>query len=268
MLVLSPLSLGAQEVEAWFSDGNHLAAYGSIRQASLELARQLEMQGLTDRLLMLRLEEAYRKRIAPSKAIESLKKDVARFGTIAGMLASRNLKAQTPAEVSEQILRLDIFLRAGLSEQECAFILDIALGWDGDRSSRKSQLLFNRITAAMAAVLPLRSKGLIDAETTVLLAGALIMSDRPDTEFSAQIAPLEKAAGQNLQRDAANLAKKLSATRQNVLFEQVARFGSLMREQQNPDGQLQRPSTEGGGSQGAGEGQGQGKGNQGKGPSR
>ncbi|MDH7483852.1 MAG: hypothetical protein QHH01_04415, partial [Spirochaetales bacterium] len=78
LLVLFPLSLGAQEVEVWFSDGNHMATYGSIRQASLELAKQLEMQGLTDRLLMLRLEEAYRKRIAPSKAIESLKKDVAR----------------------------------------------------------------------------------------------------------------------------------------------------------------------------------------------
>ncbi|MDH7483605.1 MAG: hypothetical protein QHH01_03170, partial [Spirochaetales bacterium] len=185
------------------------------------------------------------------------------------MLATRNLKAQTPAGLSEQILRLDIFLRAGLSEQECAFILDIALVWDGDRSSRKSELLFSRITAALAAVLPLRSKGLIDAETMVLLAGALIVSDRPDTEFSSQIASLEKAAaGQNLQRDAANLARKLSATRQNVLFEQVARFGSFMREQQNPNAQSQRPSTEGGGNQGAGEGQGQGKGNQGKGPSR
>lgn len=269
LLLLLPLSLQAQEVEAWFSDANHMAVYGSIRQSSLQLARQLEVLGLTDRLLMLRLEEAYRKRIAPSKTIESLKKDVARFGTIAEMLAARNLKAATPAEASDQIMRLDIFLRAGFSEQECAFILDIALELDGDRSGSKSTVLFRRIAAAMASVLPLRSRGILDSEATVLLAGALILSDRPDTEFPSYLAPLEKAAaGQNLHNELLALAGKLSGTRQGVLLEQVSRFGSMTHGAQKPDTQSQRPAPEGGGNQNPTEGHGQGKGNQGKGASR
>lgn len=198
-LVSASAGAAAQEIAAWFGSAPEAAAYAAVKDRITSIAEEAARGGVPESILLERLIEGTRKRVAPERLASALEAEAARLESVALLLKGRDLGA---AALSELIGSGGLLLRSGATLDELG--RSLAAGGPGDEGAR-------RAFAAVSVLTGLYSRfGLNEAERNRLLE-ALARSSIPRTQFSSLISLFARwrASGLTVQHIATTVAQAI-----------------------------------------------------------
>jgi hypothetical protein len=185
------LPVTSQEVAAWFAKQGSKTAYAVISKDVLALAAALKADGLPETLLIARIEEAARKKIAPAILRTTLAEDTRQYLDVADILRDRTLLPKDARKMASLIEQVSVLLRAGIDEANLEKILDAALAAADPKA--KAETALDRTIAALSIVLSGRAANKLTEEESLLLGLALVESPLSDKQFSAALGALKSA---------------------------------------------------------------------------
>jgi hypothetical protein len=194
---ISVLPVTSQEVAAWFAKQGSKTAYAAISKDVLALAAALKADGLPETLLIARIEEAARKKIAPTTLRATLAEDTRQYLNVADILRDRTLLPKDTRKMASLIEQVSVLLRAGIDEANLEKILDAALAAADPKA--KAETALDRTIAALSIVLSGRAANKLTEEESLLLGLTLVESPLSDKQFNAALGTLKSnlAKGQS-----------------------------------------------------------------------
>ncbi len=170
----------SRTVAEWAVIKANSATYGPILTELESLAVSLKSASLPDSLLVARLEEGAKKRVAPMALLHALKSDTARFLAIASTLRVRGVFPPRPEDIVSIVEQTDILLRAGIGFQEYASALDAAI-----RKQGKNLTAVSRGIAALAVAARAMATFRLSEKDRTRLAVELVSGDTEIGEFDS-----------------------------------------------------------------------------------
>ena len=188
---ISVLPATSQEVAAWFAKQGSKTAYAVISNDVLALATALKAEGLPETLLIARIEEAARKKIAPATLRATLAEDTRQYLEVADILRDRKLLPKDTRKMASLLEQVSVLLRAGIDEANLEKILDAALAAADPKA--KAETALDRTIAALSVVLSGRAANKLTEEESLLLGLTLVESPLSDKQFNATLGTLKSA---------------------------------------------------------------------------
>lgn len=188
---ISAIPATSQEVAAWFARQGSKTAYAAISKDILALAAALNADGLPETLLIARIEEAARKKIAPATLRATLAEDTRQYLEVADILRDRKLLPQDSRKMASVIEQVSVLLRAGIDETNLEKMLDAALAVADPKA--KADTALDRTIAALSVVLSGRAANKLTEEESLLLGLALVESPLSDKQFNAALGTIRSA---------------------------------------------------------------------------
>ncbi|MGB4571575.1 MAG: hypothetical protein WBH97_02000 [Rectinemataceae bacterium] len=181
---LAPLSLGAQDLAAWFAKSANTASYGPIRPETEILAAQLRDAGLSDSLLASRLQEGARKHVPQATLLATLRTDSARACAIAAAMKNRGLLPESRDRATESVEQIAILFRAGIGEPELSAALDASLRHLSIANAR-AEVALARTLATLSVVAAAEAEYRLPQGDRLRLTVALAQSPLADDDLAS-----------------------------------------------------------------------------------
>ncbi len=191
LLFVTVFPATTQEVAAWFTRQGSKTAYAAISKDVLALAAALKADGLPESLLITRIEEAARKKIAPATLRATLAEDTRQYLEVADILRDRKLLPQDSRRMASVIEQVSVLLRAGIDEANLEKMLDAALAVADPKA--KAETALDRTIAALSIVLAGQAANKLTEDESLLLGLTLVESPLSDKQFNAALGTLKNA---------------------------------------------------------------------------
>lgn len=207
LFLSAPSVLFAQTVAAWLAKPSNVAVYGTIAPEVNTMVQQLEKLGLSDSILVVRLEEGAQKQVNPEILVASLRVDIQRVVRLAAILRANGIFPSNRNTASSAIEQMLIFIRAGLTEAEVRNALE-----EGVAKSGAKQKATARALAALSVVTSAKAQFGLGEEDRLRLASVLIASDLDEDGFGSILVSVEEftSAGHSAAEAVSKALEKVS----------------------------------------------------------